>query len=221
MLISSSGIFIVMPLMAYLRDSILPKKYPNITDPEGIIMLKELLEMKEVKDYTRYLHYAKHKNVLKIAHRIEKKFNIKLHYKWGRLAGEIKNGIDDKISEILGYKNYKDYWENHGILKSFCPVEVEYDFSKNSSLPIKKVYPYRKKRYKPEALEDPRLFKKEMELIKIDKIASKYYKKGKYKEALKWYELKLNVLLEIRELEHPDVLKLKEKIENLKMHEDL
>jgi len=221
MLISSGGFFIVMPLMAYLGDSILPKKYPNITDPEEIKMLKELLEKKEIKDYTQYLHYVKHMNVLKIAHKIEKKFKIKLHHKWGRLAGEIKNGLDDKISEILGYKNYKDYWENHGILKSFSPVEVEYDFSKNSSLPIKKVYPYGKKRYKPEALEDPRLFKKEMELIKIDKIASKYYKKGKYKEALKWYELKLNVLLEVREPEHHDILKLKEKIENLKMYENI
>lgn len=79
------------------------------------------------------------------------------------------------------------------------------------------MYPLGKKIYKPEA---SRLFKKKIELIKIDEIASKYFNKGKYKEALKWYELKLNVLLEIREPEHLDILKLKEKIENLKIDEN-
>lgn len=216
MLISSVGLFIVMPLMAYIGEDILLKKYPNIADPEEVKRLKDILEKSEVKEYIHYLHYVKHKNVLKIAQRIEKKFKIKLHHKWGRLAGEIKNGLDDKISQILGYKNYGDYWGNHGILLGFWPIEVEYDFSQDSSRPIKKVYPYGKKRYKPEALEDPRIFKKQLELIKLEEIASKYYKKGKYTEAIKWYELKLNVLLEIREPEHPNILDLKEKIENIK-----
>lgn len=80
-----------------------------IVKPEKLRQLKDFLESRAVKNYITHLHYAKHKSVKKIACKLEKKYLTHLIPNNCCLNGKVKSGIDNKLSKILGYKNYNDY----------------------------------------------------------------------------------------------------------------
>ena len=80
-----------------------------IIKPEKLRHLQNFLESVAVKNYITHLHYVKHKDVKEIAYKIEKKYMAYLIPDKRRLNGKVKSGIDDKLSKILGYKNYNGY----------------------------------------------------------------------------------------------------------------
>jgi len=149
----------------------------------------QYLEKREVQEFIHDLHNKKHKNIRKIAKKTEKRFNIKLSYNKGRVAGDLIESVADKISIILGFKNYRDYWNKYG---------------------YKREYPYIRKKPISENAE------KYFELSKIKKIARNYFDAGNSSEALKWYKKELKLLLELGFDNDSVTLEVKDRVELLK-----
>ena len=95
-----------------------------IIGPEKLRHLQYFLESRAVKDYVRYLHDVKQKDIRKIARTLEKKYLVKVIYNEGRLAGRVKSGIDDKLSKILGYRNYNDFMKHELIVEEKSEGEL-------------------------------------------------------------------------------------------------
>ncbi|MFX0024697.1 MAG: hypothetical protein ACFE9S_20485 [Candidatus Hermodarchaeota archaeon] len=162
---------------------------PSKISYDDQIKSEQYLEKKEVKEYIKNLHDVKHKNIYKIAKKTEKKFKIKLFYYKGRMVGDLIEDVADQISKILGFNNYRDYWNICG---------------------YKRAFPYVRKKPISENIE------KYFKLSKAKKIAGNYFDLGNIPEALLWYEKELEILLELGFDNDSVTNNLKEKIEQLK-----
>lgn len=168
-------------------------KKPSLISLEESKELNESLEREEVKRYIQYLHKTKNRYIYNIARKVGKRFNINLIFKKGRLTGDLKLGIADKICMILGFKDYLEYLSSY---------DSKGGFKGRNVLLSKRINKY-------------------INLAKVKRRAADFFNLGNYSEALIWYKEELSILTNLGLDTSSDAIKTLERIEYLKEHLDL